>query len=224
MRGFHNILNHALAGQGAVNAALTSSRTHEVHALAVGAAPVNNAAVAPVVPGAVPIAREPESSPSSSPGLGDLTLGLGLDVAPLIPGVDLFASSISNPLYEPALPESLKALATPPPPLSSVPFAQGAAHGGAGGCGCAAYSLAQAWPRVHELAPAWGIMPAWPSDVGAAAEMDEGALQKEECRRLVWATVMLTAAHNATVAAWTERETQPLWIKDPANVSVLPHL
>ena len=80
-------------------------------------------------------------------------------------------------------------------------------------CGCQTYSLGYHWPLVRELAPQWTMMPMWPKNVG------EGEMQKEECRRLVWATVMLTATHNTKTTAGTDWEPQHLWIKDPSNVS-----
>ena len=81
-------------------------------------------------------------------------------------------------------------------------------------CGCQTYSLGHHWPLVRELAPQWAMMPMWPKNVS------EGEMQKEECRRLVWATVMLTATHNTKTTAGTDWEPQHLWIKDPSNVSL----
>ncbi|KAI0657039.1 hypothetical protein C8Q70DRAFT_1007912 [Cubamyces menziesii] len=82
-------------------------------------------------------------------------------------------------------------------------------------CGCQTYSLGHHWPLVRELAPQWTMMPMWPKNVG------EGEMQKEECRRLVWATVMLTATHNTKTTAGTDWEPQHLWIKDPSNYALL---
>ena len=79
-------------------------------------------------------------------------------------------------------------------------------------CGCSSYSLGNNWPLSVELAPAWTCTPMWPDSA------DEGEMQKEECRRLVWSTVMLTASHNTKTTAGTDREPHHLWIKDPANV------
>ena len=45
-------------------------------------------------------------------------------------------------------------------------------------------------------------------------------MQKEECRRLVWSTIMLTVAGSSYGAAGTDEDPEYLWIKDPANVSV----
>ena len=81
-------------------------------------------------------------------------------------------------------------------------------------CGCSPYSLGGAWPRSAELAPAWTPTPMWPESAS------EGEMQKEECRRLVWSTVMLTVAGSSYGAAGTDEDPEYLWIKDPANVSV----
>ncbi|KAL7277416.1 hypothetical protein ACG7TL_009278 [Trametes sanguinea] len=82
-------------------------------------------------------------------------------------------------------------------------------------CGCQAYSLQYHWPSTQDLAPQWAHMPMWPKNVS------EGEMQKEECRRLVWSAVMLTATHNTKTTAGTDWEPQHLWIKDPANYALL---
>ncbi|PIL23633.1 transcription factor [Ganoderma sinense ZZ0214-1] len=82
-------------------------------------------------------------------------------------------------------------------------------------CGCSSYSLGNNWPISVDLAPAWTCTPMWPDNAS------EGDMQKEECRRLVWSTVMLTASHNTKTTAGTDREPQHLWIKDPANYALL---
>ena len=88
--------------------------------------------------------------------------------------------------------------------------------GGVRHCGCGMYSLGYSWPRSLELVPTWTVMPAWPVDIGA--DVDEGAIQKEECRRLVWGALTLAASHNSVMVAGTDKEHQALWIKDAANV------
>ncbi|KAI1784849.1 hypothetical protein LXA43DRAFT_174761 [Ganoderma leucocontextum] len=82
-------------------------------------------------------------------------------------------------------------------------------------CGCSSYSLGNNWPLSVDLAPAWTCTPMWPDDAS------EGEIQKEECRRLVWSTLMLTVSHNTKTTAGTDREPQHLWIKDPANYALL---
>ncbi|KAI0720844.1 hypothetical protein C8T65DRAFT_692713 [Cerioporus squamosus] len=82
-------------------------------------------------------------------------------------------------------------------------------------CGCSAYSLVADWPLAGQLTPAWRNMPMWPRSVS------EGELQKEECRRLVWCTLILSVAHNTKTAAGTDQEKHHLWIKDPANYALL---
>ncbi|KAI0764498.1 hypothetical protein BD413DRAFT_575275 [Trametes elegans] len=82
-------------------------------------------------------------------------------------------------------------------------------------CGCQAYSLKYHWPVVQDLAPQWGQMPRWPKDI------DEGEMRKEECRRLVWSSVMLAATQSTKSTAGTDWEPQHLWIKDPANYALL---
>lgn len=85
-------------------------------------------------------------------------------------------------------------------------------------CGCEKYSLGYHWPLVRDLAPQWSEMPMWPKNVSP------GELLKEECRRLAWSSVMLTATHTTKSTAGTDWETQHLWIKDPSNVGILSYV
>ena len=159
------------------------------------------------LPGAVPVLGTIEPGPSPPPfGIDTLT---GLAPDPTLP--------LPSPTYIPPDLTDFATGASAHVPLTAYPFnpphAHAAAGGGAWPCGCSSYSLGQTWPRAQELAPAWANMPMWPGDAG------EGEMQKEECRRVVWATVMLTVSHNTKTTAGTDREPQHLWIKDPANVS-----
>ncbi|OJT03184.1 hypothetical protein TRAPUB_6232 [Trametes pubescens] len=78
-------------------------------------------------------------------------------------------------------------------------------------CECHTSSLGHQWPLVKNLAPQWAPMPMWPR------EISEGEMLKEECRRLVWASVMIAATHSTKSTAGTDWEPQHLWIKDPSN-------
>lgn len=81
-------------------------------------------------------------------------------------------------------------------------------------CGCEKYALGYHWPLVRDLAPQWSEMPMWPKNVSP------GEMLKEECRRLAWSSVMLTATQTTKSTAGTDWETQHLWIKDPSNVGI----
>ncbi|KAI0655926.1 hypothetical protein C8Q70DRAFT_1016334 [Cubamyces menziesii] len=59
------------------------------------------------------------------------------------------------------------------------------------GCDCARFSLGQNWPSVREFAPSWSTTLMWPIN------LTEAEFKKEECRRLVWASVMMVASLNA---------------------------
>ncbi|KAI0642505.1 hypothetical protein C8Q79DRAFT_916852 [Trametes meyenii] len=141
--------------------------------------------------------------------------------------------SVFVPHAVPIVSSNTPSIAPPPPayaPLTSAGLPNIVAHshpeGQAGArlgmpspgkwqCGCEAYSLGYHWPIVRDLAPQWAEMPMWPKDVSA------GETLKEECRRLVWSSVMLTATHNTKTTAGTDWEPQHLWIKDPANYALL---
>lgn len=82
-------------------------------------------------------------------------------------------------------------------------------------CDCDRYTLKRQWPAVSEIAPSWESTTLWPQVIS------EGELKKEECRRLVWSSVMLTAAYNSCIAADTQVDTGDLFIKDYENVCAL---
>lgn len=86
-------------------------------------------------------------------------------------------------------------------------------------CGCGAYSLGNQIPRVRiELAPQFAQMPMCPRD---ERQPGEGEVRKEQCRRLVWASVMLVTTlgmTKVTAMAGEGWDLQPLWIQDPSNV------
>ncbi|TBU46253.1 hypothetical protein BD309DRAFT_858521 [Dichomitus squalens] len=84
---------------------------------------------------------------------------------------------------------------------------------GQGRCACARYTLKQQWPTVSEIAPLWEATTMWPD------AMSEGEVRKEECRRLVWSSVMLTAGQNSYNSDAKER--MHLFIKDYRNYAVL---
>ncbi|KAH9848331.1 hypothetical protein C2E23DRAFT_739783 [Lenzites betulinus] len=82
-------------------------------------------------------------------------------------------------------------------------------------CECETHSLGHNWPLVKDFAPQWAPMPRWPRDIS------EGEMLKEECRRLVWASLMIAATHSTKTTAGTDLEPQHLWIKDPSNYALL---
>ena len=79
-------------------------------------------------------------------------------------------------------------------------------------CAGMRYTLKEQWPTVCEVAPLWGKTAMWPDG------LLEGEIQKEECRRLVWSSVMLSAGQNAYTSADAELDRTELFIKDYRNV------
>ena len=61
-------------------------------------------------------------------------------------------------------------------------------------CGCEKYTLKQQWPTVSLVAPLWQATAMWPQGEALA----ESEVRKEEGRRLVWSSVMLSAACGGT--------------------------
>ncbi|KAI1786833.1 hypothetical protein LXA43DRAFT_1168655 [Ganoderma leucocontextum] len=92
----------------------------------------------------------------------------------------------------------------------------GPARGFAAQCTCAKYTLKEQWPTVSEVAPLWEMTTMWPDG------LLEGEFRKEECRRLVWSSVMLIAGQNAfTSADAAALGRTELFIKDYRNYAVL---
>ncbi|KAI0334961.1 hypothetical protein GY45DRAFT_1317409 [Cubamyces sp. BRFM 1775] len=118
------------------------------------------------------------------------------------PNPHAFNPTIENPFYasgtlltNQGLPQLLQAV-TSGSSSSSGPststFDQG--HQSTGrrrGCDCARFSLGQNWPSVRDFAPSWATTLMWPIN------LSEAEFKKEECRRLVWASVMMVASLNA---------------------------
>ncbi|TBU25488.1 hypothetical protein BD311DRAFT_764367 [Dichomitus squalens] len=85
-------------------------------------------------------------------------------------------------------------------------------------CNCASLTLKAHWPGVSGIAPAWAGTLIWPENIS------EGEFRKEECRRLVWASVMVTASLNAYNSAHNieaDIDKQKLWMKNPDNYALL---
>ncbi|KAI0822887.1 hypothetical protein BC628DRAFT_1326032 [Trametes gibbosa] len=132
-------------------------------------------------------------------------------VTPPVPLLDLWTSAVTPhaDISEPHI-HPLPVGSTGPSAAINTPLAPGKWR-----CGCEAYSLGSQWPLVRDLAPQWSEMPMWPKDLSA------GEMLKEECRRLVWSSVMLAATQNTKTTAGTDWETQHLWMKDPSNYALL---
>ncbi|KAI0671085.1 hypothetical protein C8Q78DRAFT_974078 [Trametes maxima] len=82
-------------------------------------------------------------------------------------------------------------------------------------CNCAQFSLQSNWPSVLGFAPSLAGTVMWPTGVS------EGELRKEESRRLVWSTVIMTASLNSYTSAREDVKRLRLSIKDPRNYAVL---
>ncbi|KAI0823181.1 hypothetical protein BC628DRAFT_1385050 [Trametes gibbosa] len=95
------------------------------------------------------------------------------------------------------------------PPVHTLPGTINA------GCSCARFTLKQQWPAVLEVAPLWQATAMWPTCA------TEGEIRREECRRLVWSSVMLTAGHNSYASASAEVDHADLYIKHYDNYVLL---
>lgn len=82
------------------------------------------------------------------------------------------------------------------------------------GCQCAQHSLGSRWSMSQSVTPLWVSTPAWSED------LSESEMRKEECRRLVWSSVMLVAGHSSYSAAHLQSPSLDLFMIDPANVSI----
>ncbi|KAI9060850.1 hypothetical protein FKP32DRAFT_1594944 [Trametes sanguinea] len=82
-------------------------------------------------------------------------------------------------------------------------------------CNCLELAITHGWPTVQEVAPSWGGTIKWPKG------LSEAELSKEECRRLVWATVTLTATLNTYTSVIGDDGGTPLSIKNPRNYALM---
>ncbi|KAI9067109.1 hypothetical protein FKP32DRAFT_1588923 [Trametes sanguinea] len=91
------------------------------------------------------------------------------------------------------------------------------AHRPQRGCNCAQFSLGNNWSSVKDMAPTWTTTIMWPTN------LSEAEFSKEECRRLVWGSVMLIANLNA-YASITPRgilQTAGLFVREYENFALL---
>ncbi|KAI1789635.1 hypothetical protein LXA43DRAFT_1152573, partial [Ganoderma leucocontextum] len=82
-------------------------------------------------------------------------------------------------------------------------------------CDCITFTLGHSWGMIQEFAPLWDMTPTWQS------EWTESDIRREECRRLVWSSVMLSAGHSSYTAARSEDDVQQLFLMDPRNYALL---
>ncbi|RPD63893.1 hypothetical protein L227DRAFT_572339 [Lentinus tigrinus ALCF2SS1-6] len=86
------------------------------------------------------------------------------------------------------------------------------------GCNCLAISLGTAWPPVHNIAPGFASTIMWPEG------MAEADFKREECRRLVWACVMVVANLHAYIAATPDSNNighGNLFVREPENFALM---
>ena len=86
-----------------------------------------------------------------------------------------------------------------------------------GGCECEQYTVQKQWPSVLAIAPKWQWSMMWPMG------MSEGDIQKEECRRVVWSSIMITSASNHYLSEDGDFDPSDLSIHDRHSVR-LPYL
>lgn len=82
-------------------------------------------------------------------------------------------------------------------------------------CACMKLSLVHNWPQANEHTPMWLCTPAWHPN------WTEAEIRREECRRLCWNTLSLTAGYTSYRAALGVSQHE-LFVVQPANVSGAP--
>ena len=80
-------------------------------------------------------------------------------------------------------------------------------------CNCSELAMGRDWPEVRDIAPSWSGTIMWPHG------LSEGEMLKEECRRLAWSTIMLTATLNSYTCVVGCEDEPRLSIQDPRNAS-----
>jgi hypothetical protein len=79
-------------------------------------------------------------------------------------------------------------------------------------CQCAEHSLGRVWPMARSITPLWLSTPAW------IEEATEAELRKDQCRRLVWSSVMLIAGYTSYCEANQLSAELDLYLLDSSNV------
>ncbi|KAI0781970.1 hypothetical protein C8Q75DRAFT_795994 [Abortiporus biennis] len=82
-------------------------------------------------------------------------------------------------------------------------------------CTCSSFTLGHNSPIAQEVTPLWLTTPAWKED------WSEADVRKEECRRIVWSSMMLAAGHSLYTSACAGFTQMDLFIADPSNYAVL---
>jgi hypothetical protein len=83
-------------------------------------------------------------------------------------------------------------------------------------CSCSSVLLSQNSPKSQVITPLWSFTPDW------APEWSEAEIEKEEGRRLVWASLILVAGHTSHAASHGihRREALDFWLARAENVSL----
>ncbi|KAL7279744.1 hypothetical protein ACG7TL_006151 [Trametes sanguinea] len=161
--------------------------------------PIVNASATSYYPTALGSSDSQSFNPYRYSGTGDSS-AFGITPTPM---VDTNASStlLHTPSTVPHIPDNLTIGPSTSPLVSH--------------CNCTELAITQDWPTVQEVAPSWGGTIKWPKG------MSEAELRKEECRRLVWATVTLTATLNTYTSVIGDDGVTPLSIKNPRNYALM---
>jgi hypothetical protein len=85
-----------------------------------------------------------------------------------------------------------------------------------GGCNCNSLLLSQNSPKSRVITPFWSFTPDW------TPEWSEAEIEKEEARRLVWASLTLVASHTSHAASHGihQREALDFWLTRAENVGL----
>ncbi|KAI0697750.1 hypothetical protein C8T65DRAFT_806929 [Cerioporus squamosus] len=100
----------------------------------------------------------------------------------------------------------------------SSPASGDSSHGQPRGCNCHALSLGTNWPPILTYAPAFASTIMWPEGLA------EGDFRREECRRLVWASVMAIGnlhAYIASIPGSSAIDSGSLFVREPENFALM---
>lgn len=127
-----------------------------------------------------------------------------------IPNPQKFAT-LSSPATQRTSPTTIIDVATG----CQVPIAVSRRVQEKGGCNCNSLLLSLNSPKSQVITPLWGFTPDW------TPEWSEAEIEKEEARRLVWASLILVAAHTTHAASHGihRREALDFWLTRAENVS-----
>ena len=115
-----------------------------------------------------------------------------------VPAIPSFADTQEHSPWDPTI----------PPNSSHLQTDSSSKH-----CDCVVFTLGHNSPAAQQVTPLWLTTPAWKEG------WVDAEIRKEECRRVVWSSMILAAGHSSYTTACSGFSQMDLSINDPSSVS-----